>query len=343
MVSHVERDLTLRPAHAEDVRALQAMVDADAADRWTRVLYDGGRSAVSRAGAGLEVVERDGAVIGLVEARTDPVSGTVELGWWIEPAQRGRHTASRVVRLAVDEALRSGVPRVEARVATANHSSRWVAASAGLRLEAGLHEAWDDDTVAGGRLDVEVWRLVAGEAPLDGQPDLTAGVLHLRPLAPSDADALARGMDDGSVRRWLHHTPIPYGREDALAYVAGTLGSWAAGTGAVWGFCDSTTGELLGCAGLHGRRPDPLWRELGWHCFPWARGRGHTARAVGAVARWGRGALGLTRVDARIEIDNAPSQRVAADAGLVHEATLEAAVTARDGRAVTAQVWRWAG
>jgi RimJ/RimL family protein N-acetyltransferase len=340
-----QRDLSVRAATPEDVRVLQSLVTRTPADRWTAVMYDGGRRHVddARPQAGQEVlaVRRHDRIVGLVELRHARPGAPVELSWWIDPAERSRHTASRIAGLVVEELRRQGATRIEAHLNTLNHRSRWVAASAGLRFEATLRQAWEDDARPGARLDVEVWCLLAGEAPLEPQPELSAGSLHLRPLRPSDADAVATAGQDPLSQHWLPGLHTPRTEDTARDFVGNTLRTWGAGTDAVWGFCDTVTSELLGCVGLHGRRADPGWRELGWHCFPWARGRGATAQAVGAVARWGRGSLGLTRIDAHIEPGNTASIRVAQKAGFSYEATLASSVTLRDATTGPAQIWWW--
>lgn len=59
-------------------------------------------------------------------------------------------------------------------------------------------------------------------------PHLLTARVTLAPLAPGMADDIALGANDWEVVRWLTRLPFPYGREDALRFVADC------GAGDVW-------------------------------------------------------------------------------------------------------------
>ena len=44
--------------------------------------------------------------------------------------------------------------------------------------------------------------------------------LHLSRHEPWDVDALVRGLNNLNVSKWLARVPFPYGRADALAFLA---------------------------------------------------------------------------------------------------------------------------
>jgi RimJ/RimL family protein N-acetyltransferase len=71
--------------------------------------------------------------------------------------------------------------------------------------------------------------------------------------------------------------------------------------------------------------------EVGYWTAPWGRGRGATAEAVGAVCRWGFGALGLQRVLWRAGVGNWGSRAVAERCGFTVEGRLRLADVRRDG------------
>ena len=166
---------------------------------------------------------------------------------------------------------------------------------------------------------------------------LTAGRLHLRPFEPWDADEVFAACQDAEVQRWTT-VPSPYTREDARAYVevVGPQG-WADGTTASFAVLDATTARLLASTALMGVADGSA--ELGYWTAPEARGRGVTAEAVGAVCRWGFGALGLERVLWRAEVGNWGSRAVAESCGFTVEGTLRAGMPRRGGGRVDA----WTG
>jgi RimJ/RimL family protein N-acetyltransferase len=140
-------ELRVRPWRAEDAAALAlAWADPEVA-RWTGVpaacdeaaarRWIDGDAARRAAGRSLDlVVEVDGAVageVGLVGPGLLRPGASVEIGWWVGPAHRGRGLATRAVRLvaawAVEELDR---PVLEAVCDPANPASAAVARRAGF-------------------------------------------------------------------------------------------------------------------------------------------------------------------------------------------------------------------
>ena len=164
--------------------------------------------------------------------------------------------------------------------------------------------------------------------------EITAGRLHLRPWQPDDAPAVLAACVDPEIQRWTT-VPSPYTGRDARAFVEDlSPRGWADGTCAQFAVLDATSGRLLAAVGLddvaHGSA------EVGFWAVPRARGRGVVTDAVGAVCRWGFGALGLQRVLWQAEVGNLASRAVAEKAGFTVEATLRAGLPARDGSRVDA-------
>ena len=163
--------------------------------------------------------------------------------------------------------------------------------------------------------------------------EITAGSLHLRPWEPGDAEQVYEACQDPELQRWTR-VPSPYRREDAVSFVEQVSPrEWESGKGAPFAVLDATSGRLLASVGfvrLDGR--DDV-AEIGFWCAASARGRGVTTQAVGAVCRWGFGALGLQRVDWLAEVGNAGSRRVAEKAGFTVEGVLRGRLAARRGRA----------
>jgi RimJ/RimL family protein N-acetyltransferase len=109
------------------------------------------------------VVRReDGRLVGcLWTKRTDWVSRVTEVAYAVAPAARGFGVAAEGVdALAIALILEHGFQRIELRVAPGNLASRRVAEKAGFIYEGLLRNA---GYVHSGRVDLEVWSLVAAD------------------------------------------------------------------------------------------------------------------------------------------------------------------------------------
>ncbi|HWH28658.1 MAG TPA: GNAT family protein [Mycobacteriales bacterium] len=156
--------------------------------------------------------------------------------------------------------------------------------------------------------------------PSLGPTEITAGRLHLRPWRAADADAVHAVCSDPEVQRWTTLPAVGH-REHAVDYVERlSPQGWADGTAACFAVVDATTGDLLANVSLSDIADAAA--VIGFWAGPEARGRGVTTEAVGAVCRWGFGALGLERVTWYAIVGNAGSRRVAERNGFVVEGTL---------------------
>jgi 8-oxo-dGTP diphosphatase len=142
----------------------------------------------------------------------------------------------------------------------------------------------------------------AGFAPLRTER------LTLRPLAPADAPALHRLINDWEVTRTLAAVPFPYPRELADEWIVLAREQIAAGTAyhlAVTG----TEGEqelLVGGVGLRiaeDRRSGSLGYWVGRRFW----GHGVATEAAGKLARWALANLDLELLTAYVATDNAAS------------------------------------
>ena len=154
--------------------------------------------------------------------------------------------------------------------------------------------------------------------------EITAGRLHLRPWQPGDVPALEQALADPEVQRWTVLRPA-----GAADLVATSAGKWEAGTEAGLAVLDATTAELLAGIDLHAIAGGAA--EAGWWCAPGARGRGITSEAVGALCRWGFGALDLQRITAQMEVGNWASRALAEKVGFTVEGVMRS-VPAPGGR-----------
>lgn len=97
--------------------------------------------------------------------------------------------------------------------------------------------------------------------------------LTLRRLIPDDADAIAHGIDNFDVSKWLAVVPYPYSRQDALEFIAKVHG----GCKPFWAICDAE--GLQGIVCLDDELAYWLSRSV------WGRGYGFEA-ARAAVGHW---------------------------------------------------------
>jgi len=119
-----------------------------------RDLGDGDHYGVTR--------REDGRLVGLLwTARTDWATRCTEVSYLVAPGARGFGVAAEAVdALAIALLLEHGFERIELRVAPGNTASRRVAEKAGFVYE-GLQR--NAGYVHGGRVDLEMWSLVAGD------------------------------------------------------------------------------------------------------------------------------------------------------------------------------------
>ncbi|MFL6240055.1 MAG: GNAT family N-acetyltransferase [Actinomycetes bacterium] len=151
--------------------------------------------------------------------------------------------------------------------------------------------------------------------------EITAGRLHLRPFAPADEDDVYAACQDAEIQRWTR-VPSPYTREHARQFlIDDTPRNWRDDTAYTFAVCDSVSGDVLATVSLHRKRTDNV-AEIGYWCAAWARGRGVTTEAVGAVCRWGFAGLGIARIEWHAAVGNPASRRVAEKAGFSIEGRL---------------------
>ena len=173
--------LRVRPSSIDDVKQVDEIFADKLVRRWLPVApdddgaFDGydwctERSVERRdSGAGdhYAIVRRaDESVVGCLWARnTDWLARTTEVGFAVAPEARGFGVAAEAVdALAVALVLEHRIQRIELRVPPGNLACRRVAEKAGFTHEGLLRNA---GTVHSGRIDLEMWSLVAA--------DLTAG------------------------------------------------------------------------------------------------------------------------------------------------------------------------
>ncbi|SDH58904.1 Protein N-acetyltransferase, RimJ/RimL family [Actinokineospora alba] len=148
--------------------------------------------------------------------------------------------------------------------------------------------------------------------------EINAGKYYLRALRADDRiddrQTIIEAFTDPESRRWMSHVDIS-DLDRATAYITRRAQGWAEETRFSWAVAEPTTGDLLGEVLLKNVDFDNHTAEAGCWAHPSARGRGMTTEALGAVLRFGFGALGLREVFYKHHPDNLASRRVAEKLG----------------------------
>ncbi|MFE7563433.1 GNAT family N-acetyltransferase [Kitasatospora sp. NPDC057500] len=151
---------------------------------------------------------------------------------------------------------------------------------------------------------------------------LTTDRLVLRAPGEGDVDAILAACQDEEIQRWTV-VPVPYGREDAEYFVHDlAVNGRRTGDNLVWCVFERESGALVGSQGLTACPGRPGTAEVGWWAAKEFRGRGYTAEAAAAVARYGLRDLGLRRLEWLAYVGNDGSRAVAERIGFRFEGTL---------------------
>jgi RimJ/RimL family protein N-acetyltransferase len=148
------------------------------------------------------------------------------------------------------------------------------------------------------------------------EPQLTDGVVRLRPWEPADAPALADAWADEQMRRFTA-VPADPTVERARRWIEGEALRRAQGVALdlVVSPADAGDATVLGEVGLVTMGGGPARAEVGWWTAPAHRRRGVATRAVTLFARWCHEHLGL-ELFAEVDPDNVASIWVAESAGV---------------------------
>ena len=149
-------------------------------------------------------------------------------------------------------------------------------------------------------------------------PVLTTERLVLRPYRPQDLDAQASCLADPEVVRYIGGTPVL--REDAWRKMLTAPGLWDWFGYGYWAVERREDGAWLGQIGFADFKRDMTpsiegLPEMGWIFAPDAQGQGYASEAAAAALDWADRTLRAPEIVAIIDVENAPSIRVAEKAG----------------------------
>ncbi len=155
----------------------------------------------------------------------------------------------------------------------------------------------------------------------DDMPRLETPRLILRRLEMRDAPDLFDYSRDPQVAKhvlWDAQTSV----SEARAYVRYMLRRYRAGEPASWGIEEKETGHVVGTIGYMWYQRDNNACEVGYSLARRRWNRGYMTEALAEVLRFSFEELGVHRVEAQHEVENAASGAVMRKCGMRKEGTL---------------------
>lgn len=155
----------------------------------------------------------------------------------------------------------------------------------------------------------------------DDMPRLETPRLILRRLEMRDAPDLFDYSRDPQVAKhvlWDAQTSV----NEARAYVRYMLRRYRAGEPASWGIEEKETGRVVGTIGYMWYQRDNNACEVGYSLARRRWNRGYMTEALAEVLRFSFEELGVHRVEAQHEVENAASGAVMRKCGMRKEGTL---------------------
>lgn len=151
----------------------------------------------------------------------------------------------------------------------------------------------------------------------DPFPTLETPRLHLRALVPDDLAVIHHIQTDPQVIRYFGRPPMT--REQVKERIDLVIAGIREGTSVRWGLTLRGSGELAGTAGLWRWNKDHRWAEVGYELAAEQWGRGLMTEALRAILGYAFKEMGLHRVEANLDPENAGSRRVLEKLGFVRE------------------------
>jgi ribosomal-protein-alanine N-acetyltransferase len=245
-----------------------------------------------------------GRLVGI--AGLQPLDGgpEVEVTYALAPAAWGRGFATEAATASLRYAFgEAGLDRVVGIAKRDNGASIAVLRKAGLRA---LGEAeywgkpWEKYEIA-----VADWRAEQETA----RPPLHTERLELRRFAGADLGSLLVVFGDPQVMRFVGSERKPLTGDAVKVLMRTAGGHWSLHGFGLLAVVERTSGRVVGEAGIQFLEGGPDV-EIGYTLSRAAWGRGYATEAAHAVLRWAFAGLGLERVVAVADPDNAASLHV---------------------------------
>jgi [ribosomal protein S5]-alanine N-acetyltransferase len=144
--------------------------------------------------------------------------------------------------------------------------------------------------------------------------------LLLRPFGSADLENVFAGLSHPEVIRHygVSFTTLEASQEQMDWYAS----IEREGTGLWRAICAKEDGKFLGAIGLNSIVREHAKGEIGFWLMPEHQGHGYISEVLPILLEHGFGTMGLHRIEAEVETDNAASAKVLVKAGFVHEGTL---------------------
>ena len=154
-------------------------------------------------------------------------------------------------------------------------------------------------------------------------PTLETERLILRAFRKDDLDAHAATLGDGEVMRHIGGKPL--NREDSWRRLLSGIGMWSTIGMGPWAVERKSDGRMVGHLGFFQfeREMSPLIigePEMGWIFDRSVHGQGIAFEACSAALDWAEREIGAESYPAIIDLDNAPSMKLAERLGFVRQA-----------------------
>lgn len=149
------------------------------------------------------------------------------------------------------------------------------------------------------------------------QPELTDGVIVLRPWRDEDIEVAIEGHDQ-EIAYWFGF-PVVHPSYEQHKEAVDNWRTWYAEGRSRVNFVVEHDGDVVGSVEV--RDMGGGTGSLSWTLYAGHRGRGYATRAVRLLIEYAIDALGMVRVEAEVEPGNEASMRVATRAGLRREGT----------------------
>jgi RimJ/RimL family protein N-acetyltransferase len=273
----------------------------------------------------------DGRLLGGCTVTKDPPGGA-EVEGWLAPWARGQGYATEALAFLANWAAEE-YGRAQYAVAADNLPGQRVALAAGMYREAVLRAAatipvaGDGGAGAsggGGLGELVVYGRLPGEPPavprLPWARPMSDGEVAIRPVRPGDAARLREHLNDPAFQIRGSSPVVELDLAGAAARIHGQLKGWLAGERATFVIADPVTDAFAGMITLYMTWPGQGMIGMGVH--PAYRGRGWAARAIRLLVRWAFEVVGLARLEAGVEPDNAASIRSLERGGMLREGLL---------------------
>ena len=156
-------------------------------------------------------------------------------------------------------------------------------------------------------------------------PPLHDGIVRVRPWRDTDLPCVEQASQDQRIPQGTT-VPARYTPEAGLAFIARQHARLASGQGVALAIADQHTDQAVGHINLM-LRPQPGVAGIGYWIVPAARRQGTASRAVSLATIWGLEAGNFARIEAWVEPNNHPSQRVLEINGYLQEGLLRSFLT----------------